>query len=285
MAKLKPILFNTEMVQKIMAGKKTETRRVVLPQPEGARFVLDCDEENRTFDLMCGNNGAGGIFRDWAETVKPKFWFGDVLYIRETWRVQSAHRFEADAKIEFRAGGPLGKIQFPGGCSDSESREAFDQFIAKWSTDSKWNPSIFMPKEAARTFLKIVDVSVERLGDINDGGLKAEGIDRNQPYRAMRMDFRDLWNSTISADQLDELGWYANPWVFVYKFQQIPGHRRSELGDYRRSGGRADRWRGTHSLDVPRGRAAGERARSLHQMGPAFRRRERQLAVVEEVLW
>ena len=46
MAKLKPILFNTEMVQKIMAGKKTETRRAVLPQPEGARFVLDCDEEN-----------------------------------------------------------------------------------------------------------------------------------------------------------------------------------------------------------------------------------------------
>ena len=71
MAKLKPILFNTAMVQKIMAGEKTETRRVVLPQPEGARFVLDCDEENRTFDLMCGNNGAGGIFRDWAETVKP----------------------------------------------------------------------------------------------------------------------------------------------------------------------------------------------------------------------
>ena len=198
MAKLKPILFNTEMVQKIMAGKKTETRRVVLPQPEGARFVLDCEE-----------------------TVKPKFWFGDVLYIRETWRVQSAHRFEADAKIEFRAGGPLGKIQFPGGCSDSESREAFDQFIAKWSTDSKWNPSIFMPKEAARTFLKIVDVSVERLGDIDGGGLKAEGIDRKQPYRAMRMDFRDFWNSTISADQLDELGWYANPWVFVYKFQKI----------------------------------------------------------------
>ena len=221
MAKLKPILFNTAMVQKIMAGEKTETRRIVLPQPEGARFVLDCDEENRTFDLMCGNNGAGGVFCDWAETVKPKFWFGDVLYIRETWRVQSAHRFEADAKIEFRAGGPLGKIQFPGGCSDSESREAFDQFIAKWSTDSKWNPSIFMPKEAARTFLKIVDVSVERLGDIDGGGLKAEGIDRKQPYRAMRMDFRDLWNSTISADQLDELGWYANPWVFVYKFQQI----------------------------------------------------------------
>lgn len=78
-----------------------------------------------------------------------------------------------------------------------------------------------MPKEAARTFLKIVDVSVERLGDINGSGLKAEGIDRNQPYRVMRMDFRDLWNSTISADQLDELGWYANPWVFVYKFQQI----------------------------------------------------------------
>lgn len=113
MAKLKPILFNTEMVQKIMAGKKTETRRAVLPQPEGARFVLDCDEENRTFDLMCGNNGAGGIFRDWAETVKPKFWFNDVLYIRETWRVQSAHRFEADAKIEFRAGGPLGKSSSP----------------------------------------------------------------------------------------------------------------------------------------------------------------------------
>ena len=66
-----------------------------------------------------------------------------------------------------------------------------------------------------------LDFHAKRGGEDIPGGLKAEGIDRNQPYRAMRMDFRDLWNSTISADQLDELGWYANPWVFVYKFQQI----------------------------------------------------------------
>lgn len=82
-------------------------------------------------------------------------------------------------------------------------------------------PLDFHAKRGGEDIPEIVDVSVERLGDINGGGLKAEGIDRNQPYRAMRMDFRDLWNSTISADQLDELGWYANPWVFVHKFQQI----------------------------------------------------------------
>lgn len=182
------------------------------------REIRGIKPEKRLLNMMTGYRYLLDTFNAHNATSALGLIFG---YIRETWRVQSAHRFEADAKIEFRAGGPLGKIQFPGGCSDSESREAFDQFIAKWSTDSKWNPSIFMPKEAARTFLKIVDVSVERLGDINGGGLKAEGIDRNQPYRAMRMDFRDLWNSTISADQLDELGWYANPWVFVYKFQQI----------------------------------------------------------------
>ena len=79
---MKPILFNTDMVRAILDSHKTVTRRVVKPQPEGARSILDCDEEKRTFDLLCGNGGVGGVFVDWAETVKAPFWPHDILYVR-----------------------------------------------------------------------------------------------------------------------------------------------------------------------------------------------------------
>ena len=103
---IKPILFNTDMVRAILEGRKTVTRRVVKPLPE-----LDADGRRHELILV----DKKGMFA-WKEHPNVKVWAkppyqpGDLLYMRETWRIQVAHRFEADARIEFKAGGPMSTI-------------------------------------------------------------------------------------------------------------------------------------------------------------------------------
>ena len=115
---MKQILFNTEMVRVIMEGRKTVTRRAVKPQPKGAHTVLDCDDYEQTFDMLCGNGGEGGVFLDWAETIKAPYWAGDILWVRETW-----------AKNPF-GDGYIYPTEVPG-------------------AGQKRKPSIHMPREAA----------------------------------------------------------------------------------------------------------------------------------------
>jgi len=176
------------MVRAILDGRKTVTRRVVEPQP----FSV----ENAAI--------RGG---------KPPYHPGDILYVRETWRVQSAHRFESDVRVEYKAGGPMTMIQFPGRKSDSHSRDKYDAFIRRWA-DDKWHPSIHMPKEAARLFIRVAGVQVERLRDITWEQTVEEGVDR-----PMRFDV--VWDSTIKKSDLPRYGWAANPWVWVIAFERI----------------------------------------------------------------
>ena len=195
---MKQILFNTEMVRVIMEGRKTVTRRVVKPQPKGAHTVLDCDDYEQTFDMLCGNGGEGGVFLDWAETIKAPCWAGDILWVRETW-----------AKNPF-GDGYIYPTEVPG-------------------AGQKWKPSIHMPKEAARLFLRVTDVRVERLKDIDGHGILKEGIDNGKSNPAMgtrwenmqSMAFAELWNSTLKSADLPLYGWEANPWVWVIEFERI----------------------------------------------------------------
>lgn len=76
-----------------------------------------------------------------------------------------------------------------------------------------WKPSIRMPKEAARIFLKVTDIRPERLQAIDDNGVVAEGLQIGDP-------FDDLWNSTIKKADQDRYGWDANPWVWVIEFER-----------------------------------------------------------------
>lgn len=257
----KPILFNTEMVQAILDGRKTVTRRLVKPRPGffydvGGKITDPDNPEHIAFLAMDPD--------DHEEIRVPPYQPGDVLYVRETWRIQSAHRFEADAKIEFKAGGPMTTIQFAGCCSDSHERVDYDSFISKWwSVEGRWRPSIFMPKEAARIFLRVKDVRAERLQDITVEQVAAEGVDNVVPAEGddelcnycplpdgskgvhcyggnVHMcegshckealeyweeefigEFAGLWESTIKDKDIGAYGWDANPWVWVIEYEKI----------------------------------------------------------------
>lgn len=206
----KPILFNTEMVQAILEGRKTVTRRIIKPQPvlEGGFWKL---------------GGAG-----WSNNIKTVYPIpchslynkapykpGDILYTRETWREQPVGE-DGHIEIEYKADFNEGELACYGRRGGWAPRN--------------WEPSIHMPKELARIFLKVTDVRVERLQDIDNrecyNNFAREGISTDDlPWGEtkysihMRTDFINLWNSTVK--NLDQYGWDANPWVWVIDFERV----------------------------------------------------------------
>lgn len=188
-----PILFNTEMVQAILDGKKSCTRRICKDGNEYTVPDMDFyDPEKRTYAV---HNYADKEHTDKlsiAERTCP-ICPGDILYVRETFIQAAAHTFwyKADDK--------------------------------SWmSKDLLWKPSIHMPKEAARIWLKVTDVRVERLQEISGKDLIKEGIDLFQSnyVRAAFDEFKNIWNSTIKKSDLDRYGWDASPWVWVIEFER-----------------------------------------------------------------
>lgn len=192
---MKPILFNTEMVRAILEGRKTVTRRVVKPRYKDRDAGFWVQKKVTTGEITgieiydeeeCGTE----------RYVKPPYQAGDILYVRETWR-------EYNGKYYYRADE----------CPDYDN----------YKTNPKWKPSIHMPKEAARIFLRVADVRVERLQDITPKQAGNEGVswetDNSGQFR--RWQFHKLWDSTINKKDLDEYGWNANPWVWVIEFERF----------------------------------------------------------------
>ena len=180
--KMKPILFNTEMVRAILDGWKTVTRRVVkdAPNEEGLK---PCKTMGFGYGLIAPNSR--------VYPIKPLYRPGDILYVRETWCDPSGTGWP----ILYKADMPLK------------------------AADYKWYPSIHMPREAARIFLRVTDVRVERLRPISDTACMAEGI-----TCAWNVDlpdaFAEVWNSTIKPADRGLYGWEANPWVWVIEFER-----------------------------------------------------------------
>lgn len=225
---IKPILFNTKMVRAILDGRKDATRRIV------KGFIPDDAVWGYTAFTPKGYISCRGTF---ADGYGEKFFKlpcepGDILYVRETWQCWRAHRYEATADIRFRAGGDDVRLQFANGNTDSINRLDYDTFLNKWFSDyGEWKPSLFMPKEAARIWLKVTDVRVERLQDVTEDGAKAEGAIDNRGFihspeneydriYTAREHFIKIWNSTIKKSDLDRYGWDANPYVFVIEFER-----------------------------------------------------------------
>ena len=192
----KGILFNTEMVKAILEGRKTVTRRIIKRD-----LLLCCDFD--TDGTICGCHDKDG---DWYEIEDfAPYQIDDILYVRETW-----------SKALFR---------YIYRTDDLSMITDNDEEIA----EVRWHPSIHMPKEAARIWLKVTNVRVERLQDIDGQGIAREGVDNGKSNPSMgvrwdnmqRMAFEELWNSTIKKQDLDKYGWDANPYVWVIEFERI----------------------------------------------------------------
>lgn len=214
MSRVLPILFNAEMVRAILDERKTCTRRILKHDVE---TILNSPyhkahpevENKQIISKLC----------------QPPYQPGDILYVRETWQCWRAHRYEATADIRFRAGGDDVRLQFANGNTDSINRLDYDTFVHKWfSHNGEWKPSLFMPKEAARIWLKVTDVRVERLQEITSEQIGREGVEVEYPHvlngEEKRYAFSTLWNSTIKKSDLDRYGWDANPWVWVIEFER-----------------------------------------------------------------
>lgn len=173
---MKPILFNTEMVRAILDDRKSVTRRVVKP---GHLRVLDSQYHKEHPEVP------DKTLRE--KLCLPPYQPGDTLWVRETW---------CDAPDD-----------------DPQYRDFL--YLADYDgTPTKWRPSIHMPREAARLFLRVKEVSVEKLREISALSAMDEGVtDWN--------DFVRLWNTTIKSADLPLYGWDANPWVWVIEFERI----------------------------------------------------------------
>lgn len=216
---IKPILFNTEMVRAILDGRKSCTRRLVKNDVEA---VLNSPyhkahpevEDKQIISKLCN----------------PPYQPGDILYIRETWawcpcwdcgldveETGCGHEQEQKYNDEKKE---HGCYIYRASCADNE-----------YPSVDTWHPSIHMPKEAARIWLKVTNVRVERLQENTEDGAKAEGAIDNRGLihspeneydriHTAREHFIKIWNSTIKKSDLDRYGWGANPWVWVIEFER-----------------------------------------------------------------
>ncbi len=233
MTAMKPIPFNTEMVRAILDGRKTVTRRVVKPQlktkcSHGGQheFIQDDFIEGVNFTgfvcRKCGYGVCGPHFKFPVGTswIRPPYRPGDILYVRETWGDYS----------ECQPGGAgyyLYRADYPDGAEIDTSWDGVMYDLPRW------RPSIHMPREAARIFLRVTDVRVERLQDITPEQAVKEGVidPENRPYiqyeRVGQLEwyarnrlFPPLWDSTINPADRALYGWDANPWVWVIEFKR-----------------------------------------------------------------
>ena len=198
-----PILFSGEMVRAILDGRKTQTRRVIKPQP------LWVGDPNVAFKTHSAN--PKGIIN--CPYGQP----GNRLWVRET-----SVRFTGCAQN----GKPWGSIPFMLS-PDGDPYKAMLPIIGNEKPVGSLNraaacvtvPSIFMPRWASRILLEVTSVRVERVQDITEDGAMAEGIASTAGYMEHRRCFKNLWDS-INLKR--GYGWGANPWVWVIEFKRLP---------------------------------------------------------------
>ncbi len=199
---MKPIIFSSEMVRAIIEGRKTQTRRLVKPQPEIKDGVGRWMKSKNVNEV-----GEEEFVLDYILKYSP-YKKGDVLYVKETFGVPIAM---------------LGNVIYKSDYDDDKKRFPL-------ADGEKWKPSIFMPQKLSRIFLEVTDVWVERLQlisntDAFDEGIKTKGINfwYNYHQKDFSFDnpissFRTLWDKIHKGTSHE---WKNNPYVFGYKFKPL----------------------------------------------------------------
>ncbi|MDN7223912.1 hypothetical protein QZL56_11450 [Providencia stuartii] len=196
------IIFNSEMVRAILDGRKTQTRRIMKPQPKtnengGLSWPSNiCQSMINIEDMMQDNEG---IWAGIAGIACPHGGVGDRLWVRETFKAGLCTKSTIAYKATHKP-------------SDLEEG---------WLEEIKWTPSIHMPRWASRITLEITDVRVERLQAASDDDFKAEGYPLERALTGGSTDafcwFRHLWDSVSKPD----CNFESNPWVWVIEFKRV----------------------------------------------------------------
>lgn len=242
---MKPILFNTDMVKAILDRRKTVTRRVVkppVPKPCELRKMQEGYHAGE-WHLYCEDPLLDKPNKSpWGAQFLPPFQLGDVLYVRETWNLNNVSEDGDTFKLGFIYKAVDEDCRYNGlewrhinWVQVSESiYEKYEKSISESNYD-KWRPSIFMPKEAARIFLRVTDVRAQRLRDMTTDDAKAEGaetddwLDNCEEASAVGLSTWSLreyfgyhiWDRTLNGrDANKRYGWEANPWVWAIEFER-----------------------------------------------------------------
>ncbi|MBC4288214.1 ASCH domain-containing protein [Klebsiella quasipneumoniae] len=198
------MIFNSEMVRAILDGRKTQTRRIMKPQPEPCprgghwwpsnvfKTMLHVEDE-----MQNGKGGWGGLVGD----ACPFGDVGDRIWVRETWADAGASA--PDLKL-YRANYP-------------EHVPSIYENVPP-AKEIRWTPSIHMPRTASRILLEITDVRVERLRSMSQDDARAEGVIAASGPMEAGLAFRELWDSIYGEES-----WKANPWVWVIEFKRVEG--------------------------------------------------------------
>lgn len=236
----RPILFSAPMVRAILAGTKTQTRRVVKPQPfasHPAGAVLGGQNcASRWIFYPAGPiDGSEEAAYETDDGLRPCPYGqpGDRLWVRETWRWYG----------RFRAGHNEGGFLYAADLS-SKTFTDFPDAIDRWGEfeaacergqTNKWKPSIHMPRWASRLTLEITGVRVERVQEISEADARAEGCDGECPIgyipayqkAPLAYHYAQVW-AAINGEE-GSRSWSANPWVWVVEFKRVGDHKAHEL--------------------------------------------------------
>lgn len=186
-----PIRFNTHMVRAILDGEKTSTRRII----EGI------------------NKQKNNLLND----IKEIYRLGQTLYVKETW----CDRWLPDGYLNGRE-----RYGYKADCVETQYSYGY------WGDAEKgkhgiWKPNTFMPKEAARIYLKVTDIDTQRLQDITENQAKSEGVFLSKYYIEENLTpnyialFKGIWNLMLSNKNYNLYNWEINPWVWAIQFEVV----------------------------------------------------------------
>jgi hypothetical protein len=253
----KPILFSTPMVQTILEGRKTQTRRIIKPQPckEAKKFERFIETVDCGFEARFGNDISTAVC-----DRKTKYKLGEILWVRETWRIGAWNKDSGCIAVDYKAGNYTRREWIK-----VEDQNRFERYWIESTHDAikagikpdangeyhwepgqaptRWRPSIHMPRKAARIFLQVTNVRIERLQIITEEDAMAEGV--KDPYDYQESDyyeqkhmrgleinksaFAGLWDSIYAApktvkNEEDEILYYESyPWEDIQETREYKG--------------------------------------------------------------
>lgn len=229
-----PILMSTPMVQAILAGRKTQTRRIIKSNHESGMFAVGRSIQTGQITEITSvdwDECPGDVTND----IRPRWKVGDWLWVRESYQIQSWCLEDGEMTVRFATGDTL-RCYYPGaGEDDTWIGNQIDRLVSgkyfKEDPDNEeyyiptgkkqpFKPSIHMPKDAARIWLEVTDIKVERVQDISEEDAKNEGVEALGLYPgydiSARGKFEGLWNMINGNESWDE-----NPWVWVVSFKEL----------------------------------------------------------------